>query len=104
MRLFENVTKYSSDAAGPSQSSAKYIPKFRLSQATEVSGSADDHQWVSRRPQHSGRGNAAPLVEGDQLGDGGERPGGDSWRSEEGRYSFRSSGPRSSFSSRTSQP
>ncbi|CAF2027163.1 unnamed protein product [Brassica napus] len=69
---------------GPSQSSAKYIPKFRLSQATEVSGSADDHQWGSRRPQHSGRGNAAPLVEGDQLGDGGERPGGDSWRSEEG--------------------
>ncbi|KAJ4899670.1 Eukaryotic translation initiation factor 3 subunit A [Raphanus sativus] len=87
---------------GPSQSSAKYIPKFRLSQATEVSGSSDD-QWGSRRPQHSGRNNAPPLVEGDQCGNGGERPGGDSWRSEEGRYAFRSGSPRSSFSSRTSQ-
>ncbi|KAG2245165.1 hypothetical protein Bca52824_093015 [Brassica carinata] len=87
---------------GPSQSSTKYIPKFRLSQATEVSGSSDD-QWGSRRPQRSGRENAAPLVEGDQCGNGGERPGGNSWRSEEGRYAFRSSGPRSAFSSRTSQ-
>ncbi|KAJ4917797.1 Uncharacterized protein Rs2_03347 [Raphanus sativus] len=40
----------------------------------------------------------------DQCGNGGERPGGDSWRSEEGRYAVRRSGaPRSSFSSRTSQ-
>ncbi|KAH0935417.1 hypothetical protein HID58_012534 [Brassica napus] len=68
---------------GPSQSSTKYIPKFRLSQATQVSGSADD-QWGSRRLQHIGRDNAAPLVEGDQCGNGSERPGGDSWRSEEG--------------------
>ncbi|KAJ0263439.1 Proteasome component (PCI) domain-containing protein [Hirschfeldia incana] len=87
---------------GPSQSSAKYIPKFRLSQASEVSASADD-QWGSRRRQHSGRDNSAPLVEGDQCGNRGERPGGDSWGSEEGRYAFRSSIPRSSFSSRTSQ-
>ncbi|CAH8352105.1 unnamed protein product [Eruca vesicaria subsp. sativa] len=83
---------------GPSQSSAKYIPKFRLSQATEVSVSADE-QWGRRRPQHSGRDSAAPLVEGDQRGNAGERPGGGSWRSEEGRYALRSSGPRSSFSS-----
>ncbi|XP_056854957.1 eukaryotic translation initiation factor 3 subunit A-like [Raphanus sativus] len=98
----EEEARKQRDAAGPSQSSAKYIPKFRLSQATEVSGSSDD-QWGSRRPQHSGRNNAPPLVEGDQCGNGGERPGGDSWRSEEGRYAFRSGSPRSSFSSRTSQ-
>ncbi|CAN7014112.1 unnamed protein product [Brassica rapa subsp. trilocularis] len=98
----EEEARKQRDAAGPSQSSTKYIPKFRLSQATQVSGSADD-QWGSRRLQHIGRDNAAPLVEGDQCGNGSERPGGDSWRSEEGRYAFRSSGSRSSFSSRTSQ-
>ncbi|RID72796.1 hypothetical protein BRARA_C04673 [Brassica rapa] len=97
----EEEARKQRDAAGPSQSSTKYIPKFRLSQATQVSGSADD-QWGSRRLQHIGRDNAAPLVEGDQCGNGSERPGGDSWRSEEGRYAFTSSRSRSSFSSRTS--
>ncbi|KAL0858088.1 hypothetical protein Bca101_063242 [Brassica carinata] len=71
-------------------------------EAQKQRGSAGD-QWGSRRPQHSGRDNSAPLVEGDHCGNGSEQPGGDSWRSEEATYAFRgSSSPMSFFSSRTS--
>lgn len=96
-RSLEPRVAATADGTAHSQSPAKYVSKFRRNQTTEVSGSASALPPAEKPDQWtSGRKIRSDL-------NGSEQPGGDAWRSEEGRSAFGNSSSRSSFTSRTWQ-